>query len=91
MQTGKKIAVIIRNRQSEALRMGIGLSILHNVDFYLLDRHLTINNEISQSLDMIKELKLCVYTNNAFNTDMQYMPTEAIAERLLEYDSVIPY
>lgn len=91
MGAGKKIAVIVRERQSEALRMGVGLSILNNVDIYIFDRKLEASDGISLNLEMIKEMRLGLYTNTALNEGIEYIPTEDIAKRLLEYDNILPY
>ena len=88
---GKKIAVIVRDRQSEALRMGVGLAILNNVDIYIFDRRLEASDDISLNLEMIKEMRLGLYTNTTLNEGIEYIPTEDIAKRLLEYDNILPY
>lgn len=87
----KKIAVIVRDRQSEALRMSIGLSVLNEVDIYIFDRKLEVSDDILLNLEMIKEMKLGLYTNVALNEDIKYVPIEDIAERLLSYDNILPY
>lgn len=63
MILGKKIAVIVRDRQGEALRMAVGLTILNGVDIYIMDRKLEESDEISLNLEMIREMKLGLYTN----------------------------
>ena len=95
----KKIAVIIRNRESEALRMAIGLSILHKIDIYILDKIIGLNNEVSMNIEMTKELKLGIYTNNPscydqikkINNNIELLKTDDIAKNLLKYDNILPY
>jgi hypothetical protein len=87
----KKIAVIVRERQSEALRMSIGLSVLNHVDVYIFDRKLETSDDILLNLEMIKEMRLGIYTNTALNESIEYISTEDIAKRLLEYDNILPY
>lgn len=95
----KKIAIIIRDRQSEALRMAIGLSILHKVDIFIVDSSFGINDEILMSLNMIKELKMSLYTNNqeclgqikGISENISYMPITDIAKKILEYDNILAY
>jgi hypothetical protein len=87
----KKIAVIVRDRQGEALRMAVGLTILNGVDIYIMDRKLEESDEISFNLEMIREMKLGLYTNTHINEGIEYISTEALAKRLLEYDNILPY
>ena len=87
----KKIAVIVRDRQAEALRMAIGLTVLNKVDVYILDRKLETSDEIAMNLEMIREIRMGFYTNTKMNKDIAYMPMEDIAKRLLEYDNILPY
>ncbi len=88
----KKIAVLIRDRQSEALRMSIGLILLDDiVEVYMLDSELdkTVPNMVN--IELMKEMDVTVYSNNSVNEDLQYMPFHEIALKLTEYDHIIAY
>jgi predicted DNA-binding protein with PD1-like motif len=95
----KKIAVIIRDRESEALRMAIGLSILHRVDIYILAKKINLTDEVMMNIEMLKELKLCLYTDNPscykqikeINDNIELLTIEGIAKNLLKYDNILPY
>ncbi|MGD0883494.1 MAG: hypothetical protein ABSA46_01220 [Thermodesulfovibrionales bacterium] len=88
----KKIAVIVRDRQSEALRMSIGLTILNDdVEIFVLDRALEETEAVRFNLDMIKEMGLRIFTNVRDNAGIEYLPLDAVADRLLQYDHVLPY
>lgn len=95
----KNIAVIIRERRSEALRMAIGLSILNNVNIFLMDGKLNMTEDILMNLEMAKELRLKIYTNDLecfeqlknINQDIEYQSTEDIAKKILEYDNILAY
>jgi hypothetical protein len=95
----KKIAVIIRDRESEALRMAIGLSILHKVDIYILAKKINLTDEVLMNMEMIKELKLGLYTDNLscyeqikqINNNIELLTIEGIAKNLLKYDNILPY
>jgi hypothetical protein len=87
----KKIAVIARDRQAEALRMALGLSVLNRVDIYMLDNKLEESDDILLNLEMIRDMKIGFYTNNPANENIKYITTEDIAKRLLEYDNILPY
>lgn len=87
----KKIAVLIRDRQAEAMRMGLGLTILNDqIDIYLM-RRLESFIEHSPDLDLIKELGLKIYTFTEENRDFKYLSPEEGAQRLLDYDIVLAY
>lgn len=88
----KKIAVIVRDRQGEALRVAGGLTLADDaVDVFILDRKLDKNNpEVAQPLELVTELDLKVYSNNPENGCTTISLPE-MARKLLEYDVVVPY
>jgi len=88
----KKVAVVVRDREEEALRMAVGLTIMvDEVDVFILDKKIEKNEKNELNLQTLKELGRMVFTNNPENVDMQYLSTEEIAFKLLEYDHIIPY
>ena len=92
MSDGKKIAVIVRDRQAEALRVSGGLTLADDViEIFILDRKLDkANPEIAQPLELVTDLDLKVYSNNPEN-GYATMGLEEMAKKLLEYDIVVPY
>jgi hypothetical protein len=92
MSETKKIAVIARDRQAEALRVAGGLTLADDViDVFILDRKLDKTApEIAQPLELVSELDLKVYSNNPEN-GYTTMSLEEMAKKLLEYDIVVPY
>ncbi|MFZ6016533.1 MAG: hypothetical protein ACOYU0_02750 [Nitrospirota bacterium] len=94
----KRIAVLVRDRQSEALRMSIGLTIMDDkVDIFVLDRELADMDDIKFNLKIIKEIGLKIYTNISCQLSadsyqgMEYISNEEMAKKLLWYDHVLPY
>lgn len=92
MSDAKKIAVIVRDRPAEALRVSGGLTLADDViEVFILDRKLDKTNpEIAQPLELVTELDLKVYSNNPEN-GYTTMSLEEMAKKLLEYDIVVPY
>ena len=92
MSDAKKIAVIVRDRQAEALRVAGGLTLADDViEIFILDRKLDKTNpEIAQPLELVTDLDLKVYSNNPEN-GYATMSVEEMAKKLLEYDLVVPY
>jgi hypothetical protein len=92
MSDAKKIAVIVRDRQAEALRVSGGLTLADDViEIFILDRKLDKTNpEIAQPLELVTELDLKVYSNNPEN-GYTTISLEEMAKKLLEYDIVVPY
>jgi len=88
----KKIAVVVRDRQGEALRVAGGLTLADDtIEVFILDTKLDKNNpEVAQPLELVTELELKVYSNNPENG---YTPIslQEMAKKLLEYDVVVPY
>jgi len=88
----KKIAVLVRDRQSEALRMSLGLTLVDDIiDVYMLNGKLTETEQDHLNLELMKELEMKIYTNYKRNESVEYLSTEQIAHKLLEYDHVLPY
>lgn len=88
----KRIAVLVRERQAEGLRMALGLVLLDDtVDVYVLDRTLEDSDDVRRQLSTLKEFDFRIYSNNPENRDLECLPTEEIARRLPEYDHALPY
>jgi len=88
----KKIAVLVRDRQGEALRMGVGLILADDkVDVYVLDREVEKTEENEMNIETMGDMGIGLYTNFKGNENMQYLSTEEIANKLLEYDHILPY
>lgn len=92
MSDTKKIAVIVRDRQGEALRVAGGLTLADDtIEVFVLDRKLDKNDpEIAKPLELVSDLDLKLYSNNADN-GYTTMTIDAMAKKLLEYDFVVPY
>jgi hypothetical protein len=88
----KKIAVIVRDRQAEALRVAGGLTLADDIiEVFVLDTKLDKNNaDIAMPLELATELELKMYSNNEEN-GYTTITLEEMAKKLLEYDVVIPY
>ncbi len=88
----KRIAVIVRDRHGEALRVAGGLTLADDtIEVFVLDRKLDKSkSEVAQPLELIKDLDLKVYSNNAEN-GFTTITLEEMAKKLLEYDIVVPY
>ena len=88
----KKVAVLVRDRQGEALRMSLGLTLLDDlVDVYVLGRKLETTGELALHLQTVKDMDMKIYTDCKENGDAEFLSTEEIARRLPEYDHVLPY
>ncbi|HAM49246.1 MAG TPA: hypothetical protein DCP92_00575 [Nitrospiraceae bacterium] len=88
----KKVAVLVRERQSEALRMAVGLTLLDDIiDVYLLDSKVAETEENALNLETIHDLDMKIFTNYKGNENMEYLSTEEIARKLVDYDHILPY
>jgi len=88
----KKIAVVVRERQSEALRMAIGIILLDDIiEIYVLDREIEKTEQNQLYLETIQDLELQAYTNVKANDTMEYLPLDQIAKQLKQYDHVLAY
>ncbi len=89
---GKKIAVLVRDRQGEALRMAVGITLMDDaIDVYVLDRKVESNPDNDLNIETIRDMGMKLATNTKENADMDFISTEELAQKLLEYDHIIPY
>ncbi len=87
----KKIAVLVRDRQAEALRMAVGLTLEDDeVNVFVMDRKLEEDEAVALNVETLSELDVKIYTNNQENK-FEFMSTEDIARALVNYDNIIPY
>lgn len=87
----KKIAVLVRDRQAEALRMAVGLTLADDeVNVFVMDRKLESNENIDLNIETLGDMDAKIFTNNPENK-FEQMTTEEIARALLGYDVIILY
>ena len=92
MATARNIAVVVRDRQSEAMRMALGLILVDDrVDVFLLGGTPGQSPQDTQNLELMKEMGITVYSSDKENVDAEYLPAEEVAHRLLQYDHILPY
>jgi hypothetical protein len=85
-----RIAVIARDKQGEALRMSIGLTVLDDsIDIFITEK-LKKDESIETQIEALRDLKLNVYSTRS-DSEFTYISPEAMADKLLEYDKVLPY
>lgn len=90
MEMDKRIAVIVRDRQSEALRMSIGLTILEDLVEIYLTEPLKEEDEMTLQLEGVRELNIPVFSISG-DSGFEDITIEAMAERLLKADNIIAY
>jgi len=88
----KRIAVLIRDRHDEALRMALGLLMLDDIaDIYLLDSELESTPKVQTQLKTAIEMEMNLFTNCANRKEFVLLSNEEIANRLPDYDAVLNY
>ncbi|TAL26493.1 MAG: hypothetical protein EPN94_03185 [Nitrospirae bacterium] len=87
----KKIAVLVRDRQSEALRMAVGLTLADDeVNVFVMDKKLESDENIDLNVETLGDMDVKIFSNNPENK-FEQKTTEEIARALTGYDVVIPY
>lgn len=87
----KKIAVLVRDRQAEALRMAVGLTLADDeVNVFVMDKKLESDENIDLNVETLGDMDAKIFSNNPENT-FEQMTTEQIARALAGYDVIIPY
>jgi len=87
----KKVAVLVRDRQDEALRMAVGLTLADDeINVFIMDKKLESNEANDLNVETLGDMDAKVYSNNPENK-VEQMSTEEIAKALTAYDVIIPY
>ncbi len=88
----KKIAVIVRDNQSEALRMSVGLILLDDIiDVYVLNQKVEPTETNQLYLETLQDMEMNTFSNVRENDTMAFLSIEEIAVKLLDYDHVLAY
>ncbi|MHC4222028.1 MAG: hypothetical protein ACYST9_06365 [Planctomycetota bacterium] len=88
----RKLAVVIRSEQSEALRMSIGLILMDDiVDIVVLNNKLERSEETALNIETVHEMDMKIYSNVEQEDDVTFIPTPEMAEKLLTYDHVLAF
>lgn len=87
----KKIAILVRDRKHEALRMAVGATLLNDeVSVFVMDDALESDYDMDTNIQMLGDLNVKIYSNNPEN-QFEQKSVEEIAGMLPGYDVVIPY
>jgi hypothetical protein len=90
-EMARKVAVLIRELEHEALRMSVGLTIGDNaVSVFIMDTELAVDESTKLTIEALGDMGAEIYSNVPAN-GFEVMTTGEIARVLLEYDVVIPY
>lgn len=72
--------------------MALGLTLADDlVDVYVLDRRLESRGGEVLDLELMRDSGVRLYSNRRDEPLAEYLPTDEIARRLLEYDHILPY
>ncbi len=88
----KKIAVLVRDRQAEAIRMAVGLTLADDeVNVFMMDKKIDLDDEaVALNVETLNDLDVKIFSNNPENK-FEQMSTGEIARALPKYDTVLPY
>jgi len=88
----RKIAVLVRERQEEALRMAVGATLRDDViDVYVLDRKVDATEGNALNIETLRDLDIRIWTNVPENTDLEFCSTKELGQRLPDYDHILAY
>ena len=88
----KRIGVLVRERQGEALRMAVGLT-LHDdrVEVFVLDRAVEQTPENTMNIEMLQEMGMRVATTCAANAGLELLTVPELARQVLACDVILPH
>lgn len=88
----KTIALLVRDRQEEALRMAVGITLRDDIiDVYVLDRKVEESEGNTLNIETLRDLDMRSWTNVPGNADLAFCSTEELAIRLPAYDHILAY
>lgn len=88
----KRLALLVRERQAEALRVAVGLTLNDDrVEVFVLDRKVADTPENATNIEVLKEMEMPVATNCADNTELELLSNAELARRVAACDIILPY
>jgi hypothetical protein len=88
----RKVAIVVRERQEEGLRMAVGMTLKNDViDIYVLDRKVEDTDMNRLNIETAGMMNLNLFTNSSENGNMALLSNREISERLIDYDHIIVY
>ena len=88
----KKILVLVKDRQAEALRMTLGLTLADDaVDLYVLGDKIENTDANTQNLELLGEMSVGLFSTHHEDKGFEFLSKEEMASRLLKYDHILPY
>ncbi len=88
----KKIAVIVQDRQGEALRMAVGLTLADDqVSVFNLGNPIETDEGNQLNLDTLEMMECERFSVNEADEGFEQINMQQVPAKLLEYDVVVPY
>ncbi len=88
----KKLAVVVRDRQGEALRMSLGLVLADDqVTVFNLGAPIEKNDDNDLNVESLAMMDCILYSVNQNDEGFEQMAMQQVPLKLLEYDHVIAY
>ena len=92
MADQKQLAVIVRDRQGEALRMALGMVLADDaVTVFNLEKPIERNDDNNLNIESLEMMDCKLYSVNEADEGFEQINMQEIPLKLLEYDHVIPY
>lgn len=92
MSDARKIAVLVRDRQGEALRMAVGLTLEDDeVSVFNIGGPIESNDSNDLNVETLGEFDCGRYSVNGGDNGFEQMNIEDIAQKILECDHIVPY
>jgi hypothetical protein len=89
---GKRVALLVRDRPAEALRVAVGLTLADNaVEVFVLDPLPPDDSATAVYLEVLGELRLRVRTTCPKNAALGLRPVADLARELLGFDHIVAY
>ncbi|MHB1390823.1 MAG: hypothetical protein ACYCXF_06250 [Thermoleophilia bacterium] len=92
MSDAKKIAVLVRDRQGEALRMSLGLTLADDaITVINIGAPIEANDDNNLSIESLEMMECELFSVNEVDADFKQIAMQQLPEKLLEFSHVIPY
>lgn len=88
----KRIAVLVRERQEEGLRVATGLTLVDNVvQVFVVDCLTARTPSAAAYLDALRDMGASLATTCASNADLELLAAPELARRVLRCDHILAY